>query len=104
MTQATNSSAEAAADDGSHGHLNTKYWPATFEERGVVVPFTTPMLAFARARSDGNSGLEIIVPGLSGGSGVYIIGWAKLQPKPDKYDVLVRVRHYVQRVRHTCHP
>ncbi len=79
MTQATNSSAEAAADDGSHGHLNTKYWPATFEERGVVVPFTTPMLAFARARSDGNSGLEIIVPGLSGGSGVYIIGWASVR-------------------------
>ncbi|WPZ32248.1 hypothetical protein T8K17_13455 [Thalassobaculum sp. OXR-137] len=56
--------------------MNTKYWPATFEERGVVVPFTTPMLAFARARSDGNGGLEIIVPGLSGGSGVYIIGWS----------------------------
>ena len=67
----------AATRDGeAAGHLNTKYWPATFEERGVVVPFTTPMLAFARARSNGNGGLEIIVPGLSGGSGVYIIGWS----------------------------
>ena len=66
----------ATRDGEAAGHLNTKYWPATFEERGVVIPFTTPMLAFARARSDGNDGLEIIVPGLSGGSGVYIIGWS----------------------------
>lgn len=74
MTQAQ--STPASGGEESAGHLNTKYWPATFEERGVVVPFTTPMLAFARARSDGKGGLEIIVPGLSGGSGVYIIGWS----------------------------
>lgn len=74
MTQAQNT--PASGDEESAGHLNTKYWPATFEERGVVVPFTTPMLAFARARADGNGGLEVIVPGLSGGSGVYIIGWS----------------------------
>lgn len=79
MTQAPNTSTSAAGGDDEPGHLNTKYWPATFEERGVVVPFTTPMLAFARARSDGNSGLEIIVPGLSGGSGVYIIGWSSVR-------------------------
>lgn len=69
-------STPASGDDESGGHLNTRYWPATFEERGVVVPFTTPMLSFARARADGNGGLEVIVPGLSGGSGVYIIGWS----------------------------
>lgn len=74
MTQAQNT--PASGDEESAGHLNTKYWPATFEERGVVVPFTTPMLAFARARADGNGGLEVIIPGLSGGSGVYIIGWS----------------------------
>lgn len=66
----------ATGDGDATGHLNTRYWPATFEERGVVVPFTTPMLAFARTRSDGNGGLEVIVPGLSGSSGVYIIGWS----------------------------
>lgn len=79
MTQAPNTSTDAAGDGDAPGHLNTKYWPATFEERGVVVPFTTPMLAFARARSDGNGGLEVIVPGLSGGSGVYIIGWPSVR-------------------------
>lgn len=74
MTQAPTTTADDTGE--AAGHLNTKYWPATFEDRGVVVPFTTPMLAFARARSDGNDGLEVIVPGLSGGSGVYIIGWS----------------------------
>ena len=73
MTQSKHS---ATRDGEAAGHLNTRYWPATFEERGVVVPFTTPMLAFARARADGNGGLEVIVPGLSGSSGVYIIGWS----------------------------
>jgi hypothetical protein len=37
------------------------------------------MLAFSRARGDGNDGLEIIVPGLSGGSGVYIIAWPSVR-------------------------
>lgn len=68
MAEATNT------PDG--GHVSTRYWPATFEERGVVAPFTTPTLAFSRARSDGREGLEILIPGLSGSSGVYVIAWA----------------------------
>jgi hypothetical protein len=78
MTDAQTSATAAGAQD-EPSFLNTKYWPATFEERGVVVPFTTPMLAFSRARGDGNDGLEIIVPGLSGGSGVYIIAWPSVR-------------------------
>lgn len=61
------------------GHVSTRYWPATFEERGVVAPFTTPTLAFSRVRADGREGLEILIPGLSGSSGVYVIAWAAVR-------------------------
>lgn len=72
---------EASSDAGSSegGHLSTRYWPATFEERGVVAPFTTPTLAFSRVRSDRNEGLEILIPGLSGGTGVYVIAWPSVR-------------------------
>jgi len=47
------------------------YLPTTFAERGVLVPFTTPLLAGARARS-GDAGPEILVPKPSGGAGMYV--------------------------------
>lgn len=50
--------------------------PTTFLERGVAVPFTTPMLAGARARPGERAGAELIVPNPSGGQGVYILPWA----------------------------
>ncbi len=55
------------------------YEPATFIDRGVNVPFTTPMLLGARARpqEDGN-GLEVLIPNPSGGEGVYILPWASI--------------------------
>ena len=37
------------------------YHPTTFQERGVALPFTTPMLGGARARLSHNRGIEIIV-------------------------------------------
>ncbi len=74
MTEAAN---ESGSSDG--GHLSTRYWPATFEERGVVAPFTTPTLAFSRVRSDRNEGLEILIPGMSGSSGVYVIAWPSVR-------------------------
>ncbi len=55
------------------------YEPATFVDRGVNVPFTTPILLGARARpqADGD-GLEILIPNPSGGDGVYILPWASI--------------------------
>lgn len=50
--------------------------PATFAERGVHVPFTTPMLSGARARAAKRGGLELIVPNPSGGRGAYVLPWA----------------------------
>ncbi|HET8995944.1 MAG TPA: hypothetical protein VFN42_04690 [Acetobacteraceae bacterium] len=53
--------------------------PVTFLERGVQVPFTTPMLAGTRARPAEAYGTELLVPNLSGGRGVYVLPWAGVQ-------------------------
>jgi len=50
--------------------------PTTFLERGVAVPFTSPMLAGARVRPADRGGIEVIVPNPSGGRGVYILPWS----------------------------
>lgn len=56
-----------------------RYEPATFLDRGVTVPFTTPILMGARARpSEDRDGLEVIIANPSGGSGVYILPWAAI--------------------------
>jgi hypothetical protein len=52
-----------------------KFWPLTFGERGVLVPFTTPLLAASRIRGSELKRAEILVPGLSGGKGTYVIPW-----------------------------
>ena len=51
------------------------YAPSTFLERGVVVPFTTPLLAGARVRPGERDRLELIVGNPSGARGVYILPW-----------------------------
>ena len=51
------------------------YHPTTFLERGVAVPFTTPLLAGTRARPAEKKGLELVIPNPAGGRGVYIMGW-----------------------------
>jgi hypothetical protein len=50
-----------------------QFWqPATFLERGVAVPFTTPALLGARARVAAR-GVELVVPHPAGARGVYIM-------------------------------
>ena len=51
------------------------YHPTTFQERGVSIPFTTPLLGGTRARPGDKAGLELVIPNPSGGPGVYIMGW-----------------------------
>lgn len=75
MTESTNETDGGSGD----GHISTRYWPATFEERGVVAPFTTPILAFSRVRADNRDKLEILIPGMSGSSGVYVIAWPSVR-------------------------
>nr|WP_321984004.1 hypothetical protein [uncultured Lichenicoccus sp.] len=52
------------------------YHPATFLDRGVAVPFTTPLLGGTRARPAGRQSLELIIPNPSGGRGAYIMPWS----------------------------
>src|SRR5262249_52951665 len=54
------------------------FLPATFLERGVAVPFTTPQLSGARARPGERQSLELIIPNLSGGRGVYIVALTQI--------------------------
>jgi hypothetical protein len=50
--------------------------PASFRERGVTVPFTTPLLLNARIRrSTSGQGLELVAVNPSGGRGMLIIPW-----------------------------
>ena len=66
-----------------------KFWPLTFGERGVLVPFTTPLLAAGRVRGSDLKTAEILVPGLSGGKGTYVIPWKSV---PDMFKLTVHDR------------
>ncbi|MEQ8334437.1 hypothetical protein [Nisaea sp.] len=70
----------------------THFWPTSFKERGVAVPFTTPSVAMARVRNDERGRLELVISGLSGGRGVYVIGWSAV-PETFKLTVYDRVLH-----------
>ncbi|MBB6253612.1 hypothetical protein [Nitrospirillum iridis] len=52
--------------------------PGTFGERGISVPFTTPMLSQARMRPTRQGELEFLLPSFNGGKGVYIMPWRSL--------------------------
>jgi hypothetical protein len=54
------------------------YHPTTFVERGVAVPFTTPLLAGTRARPAAKQGVELVIPNPAGGRGVYIMAWTSI--------------------------
>jgi hypothetical protein len=62
-----------------HLPLVQSYHPTTFLERGVAVPFTTPMLSGARARPGERGGPELIVPSPSGSRGVYVLAWSSVR-------------------------
>jgi hypothetical protein len=55
-----------------------RYRPATFLERGVALPLTTPQLLGARIRPAERRGLELVLPNPAGTEGVYILPWSAL--------------------------
>ena len=69
--------------------LVSSHHPTTFLERGVSVPFTTPMLLGARARPSDRGGLELIVANPSGGRGTYILPWSGVSRlcRPTVHDI-----------------
>lgn len=52
-----------------------EYAPSTFEERGAAVAFTTPLLSQTRVRRGQRSKLEVLIPSLSEGMGIYVVNW-----------------------------
>lgn len=68
--------------------------PASFLERGVAVPFTTPQLAGARIRPAERTGTEFVVPNPAGGRGVYILTWTGVRQlcRPTVHDTLLHRR------------
>ncbi len=66
--------------------------PSTFAERGVCVPFTTPILAQARIGMDRYEQLECLLPGFSGGKGTYVFSW-KTVPEVIKITLHDRALH-----------
>jgi hypothetical protein len=55
-----------------------QYQPTTFIERGVSVPFTTPVLAGARTRPGERAGLDLVVANPAGTRGHYVLPWSAL--------------------------
>lgn len=74
--------------------LIQSYKPASFMERGVAVPFTTPQLAGARVRAAERTGTEFLVPNPSGGRGVYVLHWGGVRQlcHPTVHDTLLHQR------------
>lgn len=54
------------------------YLPATFEERGISLAFTTPSLAYTRIRKDYRDRLEVVLPNIGEAKGSYVIPWSAL--------------------------
>ena len=52
-----------------------EFVPATFVDRGVAIPFTTPGLEQTRLRLTDSEDLELLVQNLAGGRGAYIMAW-----------------------------
>jgi hypothetical protein len=72
----------------------TLYNPATFQERGVALPFTAPQAGGMRARLSRNRGIELIVRNPAGGRGVYVMPLSALTTlcRPTLYDKVVSNR------------
>ncbi|HRQ82018.1 MAG TPA: hypothetical protein PKZ97_12980, partial [Azospirillaceae bacterium] len=75
----------------SAGTFLEDYRPATFLERGVATPFTTPVLAAARVRPSRRLKLEFVIANPSGGLGWYVMPWEGLMTlsKVSVHDVLL---------------
>ncbi|MEA1677655.1 hypothetical protein [Nitrospirillum sp. BR 11163] len=75
--------------------------PGTFGERGISIPFTTPMLSQARMRPTRQGEPEFLLPSFNGGKGMYIMPWRSLPTVMtvtlhDRllYDALLELKQY----------
>ena|GEM_PF-377919 len=91
----------AAMGDGE-SQTGTEKLPETFQQRGIAAPFTTRILSFARYRR-AQGAVDILVPGLGGGSEVYIIPFKAL-PGVFQMTVFDRALHEQLAKKHTVNP
>jgi len=68
--------------------------PATFQERGVATPFTTPLLGGARARPGRNQEIELLMRNPAGGRGIYVMPWNGITSicRPTLHDKVLNTR------------
>lgn len=59
-------------------YASGRYKPATFAERGVALPFTTPHLLGGRIRPGDRRAPELVLANPAGTEGVYVLPWAVL--------------------------
>src|SRR4051794_3878443 len=59
-------------------HMQTLRKSPKFPGNRITLPFTTPRLGGTRARPGKKHAVELVVPNLSGGRGVYIMPWTSL--------------------------
>ena len=80
--------------NASLSSLTQAYRPTTVLDRGVAVPFTTPVLSGTRARVASRGGIEFIVPNPSGARGHYILPWSGVRElcRPTLHDVRLNGR------------
>ena len=71
-----------------------RYNALTFQERGVAVPFTTPLLGGTRARESNKHRLDLIVRNPAGGAGVYVMPWTGITAlcRPTLHDKVLNAR------------
>lgn len=80
-----------------------EYAPSTFEERGAAVAFTTPLLSQTRVRRGDRSKLEVLIPSLSQGMGIYVVSW-KSVPEMVSMTMHDRYLHELIVREETCSP
>jgi hypothetical protein len=78
----------------SHLPALKPYHPTTFRERGVSVPFTTPLLGGTRARPTEKQRVELVIPNPSGGRGAYVMAWTGISTwcQPTLHDAVFNER------------
>lgn len=78
--------------------------PATFEERGAVVPFTSPLLSLARVRADPREKLVLMMPAFGSEQGsAYVAPW-KSVPELGRITVHDRALHHEVALREAITP
>lgn len=89
----------------SFPHLQTfqRFAPATFAERGVLVPFTSPALMGTRTRLNDRDRLELLLPGFSGGHTHYVVPWPAV-PEVARMTVHDRALHEEIETNEICVP